>query len=155
MSCADRLRTSVAQHYSCLSVRQPWADLIVGGVKDVENRKWASDFRGLLLIHAPRSLDEPAIHDLLPQLGAAKRADYHPVTGAIIGYTTMVDCVERHRSRFFRGPYGFVLAEAHRFPHAVPFAGRLGIFEVPADVLREHGCELPRRPGPERTSSWL
>lgn len=35
-----------------LSVRQPFAHLIVAGVKDVENRDWPTSYRGTLLIHA-------------------------------------------------------------------------------------------------------
>ena len=35
-----------------LSVRQPWAHLIVTGIKRVENRFWETPYRGPLLIHA-------------------------------------------------------------------------------------------------------
>jgi hypothetical protein len=35
-----------------LTVRQPWASLIVTGAKDVENRSWPTSYRGTLLIHA-------------------------------------------------------------------------------------------------------
>lgn len=35
-----------------LSVKQPWASLIVCGAKDVENRTWTTPYRGRLLIHA-------------------------------------------------------------------------------------------------------
>ena len=36
-------------------VRQPWAWLIVKGYKDIENRTWATRFRGPLLIQASAS----------------------------------------------------------------------------------------------------
>lgn len=35
-----------------LSVRQPWASLLVSGLKDIENRTWAPNFKGRILIHA-------------------------------------------------------------------------------------------------------
>ena len=35
-----------------LSVRQPWASLLVSGLKDIENRTWAPNFKGGILIHA-------------------------------------------------------------------------------------------------------
>ncbi len=35
-----------------LSLRQPWAWLIVNGYKDIENRSWRTNHRGPLLIHA-------------------------------------------------------------------------------------------------------
>ncbi|WP_245839042.1 ASCH domain-containing protein [Yersinia kristensenii] len=35
-----------------LSIRQPWAWLIVNGYKDIENRTWNTKCRGPVLIHA-------------------------------------------------------------------------------------------------------
>jgi hypothetical protein len=35
-----------------LTIRQPWAWLIVHGHKDLENRTWCTSYRGPLLIHA-------------------------------------------------------------------------------------------------------
>ena len=29
-----------------LSVRQPWASLLVSGLKDIENRTWAPNYKG-------------------------------------------------------------------------------------------------------------
>ena len=37
----------------CLSVSQPFADLIILGKKTIELRKWNTNFRGELLIHSP------------------------------------------------------------------------------------------------------
>lgn len=36
----------------CLSMHQPWASLLVYGIKRVEGRGWNTDFRGRLWIHA-------------------------------------------------------------------------------------------------------
>ena len=35
---------------ACLSLHQPWASLLVAGVKTVEGRSWASEHRGPLWI---------------------------------------------------------------------------------------------------------
>lgn len=35
-----------------LSIKQPWASLIAHGIKDIENRTWATKYRGKVLIHA-------------------------------------------------------------------------------------------------------
>jgi hypothetical protein len=35
-----------------ISIRQPWADLIVNGSKNIENRSWPTSYRGPVLIHA-------------------------------------------------------------------------------------------------------
>ena len=45
----------------CLSVRQPFATLIVTGHKKIETRRWVTGHRGRLLIHASlttETLDE-------------------------------------------------------------------------------------------------
>lgn len=41
-----------------LSIRQPWASLIVWNFKDIENRNWKTNYRGPLLIHASSKFDE-------------------------------------------------------------------------------------------------
>lgn len=33
-----------------ITIRQPWASLIVHGIKDIENRSWQTNFRGRVLI---------------------------------------------------------------------------------------------------------
>lgn len=35
-----------------LSIRQPWAWLIINGGKDIENRDWPTKFRSRILVHA-------------------------------------------------------------------------------------------------------
>ena len=40
-----------------ITIRQPWAELIVRGDKDVENRSWRTRHRGPLLIHAGARAD--------------------------------------------------------------------------------------------------
>ena len=39
-----------------LSIRQPWAWLIVHGWKDIENRTWRTRVRGRFLIHAAKGM---------------------------------------------------------------------------------------------------
>lgn len=39
-----------------ISIRQPWAWLIIHGGKDVENRTWPTKFRGPVLIHAAQKM---------------------------------------------------------------------------------------------------
>jgi ASCH domain-containing protein len=40
-----------------ISIRQPWASLIVSGAKDVENRTWPTRYRGPVLVHASQRAD--------------------------------------------------------------------------------------------------
>ena len=39
-----------ALHAYCLSMHQPWASLLVAGIKRVEGRPWPTDHRGRLWI---------------------------------------------------------------------------------------------------------
>jgi hypothetical protein len=118
-----------------LSIRQPWADLILWGVKDVENRTWGTSFRGTLLIHAGTKVEWEAVARLRRRLGIVLPAEYRPATGAVLGTVELVDCVTSHASPFFSGPFGFTLRAPVRFPEAVLYPGRLGIFPVPREVL--------------------
>jgi hypothetical protein len=43
-----------------ISIRQPWAWLIVNGFKDVENRSWKTKYRGPVLVHAGRKIEKYA-----------------------------------------------------------------------------------------------
>jgi hypothetical protein len=114
-----------------LSVRQPWAWLIVNGYKDIENRSWRTNHRGPLLIHASsnRSLCTPAslrqiegkYHVRLP-----REFDF----GGIIGVLDVVDCVKTHPSKWkIRGGWGWVLKN----PRKLPFRrckGAVGFFRL-------------------------
>ena len=122
-----------------LSVRQPWAWLIVNGWKNIENREWPTRFRGRVLIHAAKGMTRnewfactlflrgfswgPDLIAKLPHPDLLER-------GGIIGETTILDCVTYHDSDWFCGPYGFVLADSHPLPFR-RLKGALGFFEVP------------------------
>lgn len=41
-----------------LTVRQPWASVIVWGYKGIENRNWKTKYRGPILIHAAKEYDK-------------------------------------------------------------------------------------------------
>lgn len=41
-----------ADRMTCLTMHQPWASLLVYGIKRAEGRGWTTDFRGRLWIHA-------------------------------------------------------------------------------------------------------
>lgn len=47
----------MTQSWHALSVKQPWAALLVGGAKTVEVRTWKTNRRGPLLIHASKIPD--------------------------------------------------------------------------------------------------
>jgi hypothetical protein len=116
-----------------LSIRQPWAWLIVHGHKPVENRDWATDFRGPLLIHASKTLLVPEFEEQCQQVldwfGIDVPADVP--RGGIVGMANVTDCVQELDSLWFTGPCGLLLADAKPLPFA-PWKGQLGFFHVPA-----------------------
>jgi len=127
-----------------LSIRQPWAWLVLH-CKPIENRTWATKFRGRVLIHAAKGMTraeyEAAIDFIvaqgitlpfdLPSFDALER-------GGIIGSVEIVDCISQSDSSWFTGPYGFVLANPEPMPF-IPLRGMLGFFEVDESLLKGHG----------------
>src|SRR5258707_15416018 len=98
-----------------LSVRQPWAALIVSGIKDVENRTWPTRYRGLVLVHASLKADDTTSEDVERRFCVRLPAEL-PL-GGIVGMTEIVDCVRPHASRWYSpGHYGFVLTNSHPLP---------------------------------------
>jgi len=121
-----------------LSIRQPWAWLIIHAGKDIENRNWKSHYRGPLLIHASSGLtrrEYDAVrfwvsqfhHGMIPSFEAMQR-------GGVVGMVDVVDCVTKSTSPWFEGPYGYVLSN----PKPLPFtkwSGQLGFFDIPESSL--------------------
>jgi hypothetical protein len=127
-----------------LSIRQPWASLILLAGKNIENRTWEAKVRGRILIHAAKGmtkreyikarafasfatciLDPVRLDDLEPT---------HLPRGGIIGSVNLVDCVYQSDSPWFQGPYGFVLQDPKPLEF-IPFKGQLGFFDVPGVQL--------------------
>lgn len=122
----------------CLSIRQPYAWLIVQGIKPVENRTWATKFRGRVLIHAGVTYPKRDHRDDLESWGArGYPADRESMLGGIVGEAVIVDCVKQHASAFFFGPYGFVLERPKAYARLIPLGGRLGFFGVPSSLVAE------------------
>ncbi len=129
-----------------LSIRQPWAWLILNAGKNVENRLWSTPFRGRILLHASKTItrgdydDAWRFVDALIDDGRIEN-NRHPewptwrwfkdnAAGGIVGEAEIVDCVARSDSPWFVGPFGFVLANAKPLPFR-PYKGVLGFFDVP------------------------
>jgi hypothetical protein len=120
-----------------LSVRQPWAWLILHG-KDIENRNWPTKYRGPLLIHASMKYDYEGagwVKENFPKIKLPSLFMGEVTTGAILGKVEVVDCVAASKSKWFFGPYGFVLRNPVEFEKPIPFKGMLGLFDVPDKLL--------------------
>jgi hypothetical protein len=109
-----------------LTVKQPWAWAILFAGKDVENRSWSTKYRGPLLIHAGSSRDRDAV---LPRRRGVAEPNEH-VLGAILGIVDLLDVVEQSRSRWFSGPFGWILANPRPFHSPVTCPGRLSLWTL-------------------------
>lgn len=142
-----------------LSIRQPWASLIVMAGKDIENRCWSTRVRGRILIHAAKGMTRDEHEDAISFAVDAVRADPRNADagrmvtlrelgfafddlqrGGIVGSVEIVDCVNTSDSPWFVGEYGFILRDPKPLPF-MPWKGRLGFFDVPESALSA-GAEL-------------
>jgi hypothetical protein len=118
-----------------LSIRQPWAYLIITGDKDIENRTWATAYRGPVLIHAGKTMDYDAL-DLLLAAGVVIPHNSLLPRGGFVGIAALTGVVTHSASPWFDGPYGWTFGKVHRLPF-YPYRGRLGLFDVPDDLARQ------------------
>lgn len=139
-----------------LSIRQPWAWLVLHGGKDVENRTWDKPkwvkLPMRVYIHASRTIDqfafmageelpdhqldlEPFIKERIPANALQSwRAAYSRTLGkdlgTIVGEVTITAWTDGWAagSPWFEGPYGLILADPVAYDTPIPCKGRLGLF---------------------------
>ena len=132
----------------CLSVRQPWAGLVVLGEKRIECRSWPTRYRGRILIHAGLRPAETsaALVDAVPD----HSEPILQVRGAIIGYVDLIGCrpatPEDGAAALCRVPEGWFAWLLNRPVHLqepFPCRGRLGLPTVNPLLLA--ACGIPIR----------
>ena len=156
-----------------ITVKQPWASLIVEGIKDIENRTWKCPQKYIgkrVLIHASLAKSEfnftNSQHKELNRLNKRRWYDREQEKGAIIGSVEIVECVEYHKSIWaeksidiydqfsldrHEAIYNWVLANPIKFPKPIPAKGRLSFWDYPnilAEPEEEGGelychCDIP------------
>ncbi|MBT4377135.1 ASCH domain-containing protein [archaeon] len=114
-----------------LSLKQPFAELILQGRKRIELRRWNTKFRGEFLIHASKVPDKKA----MDRFGFKELP-----TGCIVGKATLIEVKkykneEEHRedkklhlADNYWGNYGFILENVKRMK-AIPYKGKLNFWE--------------------------
>lgn len=120
-----------------LTIKQPWATLIMQGDKRFEFRSWKTNYRGEFLIHAGLGVDKEVLERLkrylpekLPQ-------------GKILGKVTLVDCIkcdegfkdkclkenpDVYAKSSFVEKYAFQLENVQLFSEPIEAKGRLGFW---------------------------
>jgi hypothetical protein len=138
----------MARVHLALSLKQPWATLLVHGRKTIEVRRWPTKQRGRILIHAAR------IPDPRPEAWAFVSKELWPLAqqvGGIIGVGELTECLsyrslenftmdrEKHLNdpAWFQGPvmYGFLFSNLKALPFR-RYPGWMRFFEVEPSALR-------------------
>jgi hypothetical protein len=123
-----------------LTIRQPWAELILRGRKPFELRTWRTNYRGPLVIHAAAKIDA----------WDARHFGLDPeklTTSAFVGFASLLDVrpytredarlLKKQRAGYgwFPGNLSWVLKKPRRIS-PVKAKGQLSLFIVPKDVER-------------------
>lgn len=122
-----------------LSLKQPFAELILQGRKKIELRKWNTKFRGEFLIHASKK----------PDMLAMKKFGFSELPyGCIVGKAELIDVrkynnekehlkdKELHLASSYWGNYGFVLINPRRLDE-IPINGKLGFWEFDYKTVKK------------------
>ncbi len=125
-----------------LTIKQPWGSLIVRGGKDIENRDWHTNYRGIVAVHTSKKLDPDEMESACGMMAGFVpkfsdrifRQDTFPL-GSIIGTVEIVDCVDHSDSPWFCGDFGFLLRNPVAFPEPIECRGALSFWNVPDDLL--------------------
>ena len=120
----------------CLSVSQPFANLIISEKKTIELRNWNTNFRGEFLIHSPLKIKI----ENSKKLKIKKKF----IIGAIIGKSQLYN-VKQYNSikeiksdqkfhftskKFQNETFGFMLKNTKSLRIPIPWKGQLGFFDV-------------------------
>ena len=124
----------------CLSLHQPYASLLVAGIKTHEGRGWPTDHRGRLWIHAAGA-KPTEVEDVERRYsvfaGAVKFPAQYP-TGCLLGCVVVTDCLDRpaYDARFHpaqrqeMSEYSFICEGHQTLPVALPIEGKHKIFKL-------------------------
>ena len=121
-----------------LTIRQPWATLIILGYKRFEFRSWQAKYRGEILIHAGKTVDKEAMNRLKEFL-----PEELPF-GKILGKATITDCIKcdenfkemclKENSKVYEKStfiekYAFKLENIEKFEAPIEAKGKLSFWE--------------------------
>lgn len=125
-----------------LTIKQPWATLIMQGDKRFEFRSWQTKYRGDLLIHAGKGIDKEAMKRLAKYL-----PDEIPL-GKILGKVTLVDCIRMcpefkemllkensdiYTKSSFSENFGWQVENVQVFDEPIEAKGHLSLWEYDID----------------------
>lgn len=125
-----------------LTVRQPWAFLIMAGHKDVENRTWRTAHRGRIAIHAARNVDLSG-YEMAERLGLEVPDDL-PV-GMVLGTVRLRFVVDDSESPWATPGCWHWCLESPRAVRPFPARGQMGLWKIGEQSLASlkiHGTDI-------------
>lgn len=117
------------QDLKALSIKQPWASLIVKNIKNIENRTWGVDNERWMLVHASKEYDKNTLKtklNIIKRLETIKWRDYP--TGAIIGIVHVKNIeINCDIDKYFwaTGPKCWHIDFAYEFNRPIKCVGKL------------------------------
>lgn len=124
-----------------ISLKEPYASLIMNGIKKIETRSWKTNYRGKLYIHASVS---KISKEILSNKELMELVDINNLSfGNIICSCDLVDCipmtdefilkVKKNRREFLSGEYAvgryaWILENVQVLDQMIPAKGQLGIW---------------------------
>ena len=125
-----------------LTIRQPWAHLVIHGPKGIEKRTWATRHRGPLAIHASASralLNCPQTRRRLARLGYDMPREADMAFGALIGVVNLVDVVTPDAQAddpLAVGPHCWVFTQRRALERPLPCQGNRMLWEVSCQFVK-------------------
>ncbi|XP_065089173.1 activating signal cointegrator 1-like [Ochlerotatus camptorhynchus] len=130
----------------CISMHQPWASLLVAGIKKHEGRTWYSSHRGRLWIAATV---KPADMEVVKQMENFYRVLYNDggiefpsqyPSGCLLGCVSVQDVLpqEEYRKQYPEGesesPFVFVCTDPQELPIRFPVKGQHKIYNLDSKI---------------------
>ena len=117
-----------------LSIKQPWAYLIVHGKKNIENRTWKTNFCGTVLIHAtqaPKSFTPEQCKLIQENMTEDEYNKACSQIREIVGSMDIEDCVQNDKSKWAeKGCWNWKISKVELFPEPIKnVKGKLGLWE--------------------------
>lgn len=142
-----------------LSIRQPWAHAVTHGGKRVENRTWAASYTGPVAIHAPATVDQPAVGYVAGLTGTdTEHLRRAAARGAFVAVAVLLGAHPAGRlpaGGCCCAPWGepgmwhWQLARVRPLTEPIPAPGRLGLWRLDPDLrARLHTAAGPVAPAP-------
>jgi hypothetical protein len=145
-----------------ITIQQPWAEMVAKGIKCYEARSSETEYRGLIAIHASKEsrmkLGEcvelyKKIRDLGADPGESLKFRYGCIVAIAelksiyeIGKSFSGSQLEKLVGNWTYGRFAWKLENVVALPNPIPFRGKQGLMELPADVeamCREAICFTP------------